>query len=124
MYGNNKTEVSLVSKGKKTKVSIEDTLPHQINSPSWKDTGIKMKEPFVNEYGVIIGDSFYDSDTSPLNQWSDEIDPAIMSGEQWVHPTNDIGWNTPENRELIESKRKPFGVPFTHPDKDVSYNSD
>ncbi|WP_372442207.1 DUF3905 domain-containing protein [Metabacillus bambusae] len=113
-----------MSKGKKTKVSIEDTLPHQINSPSWKDTGIKMKEPFINKYGVMIGDCFYDSDASPLNQWSDEIDPAIMSGEQWVHPTNDIGWNTPENRELIESKRKPFGVPFTHPDKDMSYNSD
>lgn len=124
MYGNNKAEVSLVSKGKKTKISIEDTLPYQINSPSWKETGIEMKEPFVNEYGVMIGDSFYDSEESPLNQWSDEIDPAIMSGEQWVHPTNDIGWNTPENRELIEAKRKPFGVPFTHPDKDVSYNSD
>jgi hypothetical protein len=109
---------------RKNKISIEETFPHQINSPSWKDTGISMKDPFVNEYGITIGDSFYDSEDSPLNQWSDEIDPAIMSGDQWIHPTNDIGWNTPENRELIESKRNPNGVPFTHPDKDVSYQSD
>lgn len=111
-------------KKEKNTFSIDETLPHQINAPSWKDTGIKMKKPFVNEFGVTIGDSFYDSKESPLNQWSDEIDPSIMSGDQWVHPTNDIGWNTPENRELIEAKRKPQGVPFTHSDKDVSYNSD
>lgn len=32
------------------------------------------------------------------------MDPEIMAGDQWVHPTNDIGWNTTENRELLESK--------------------
>ncbi|MGM7720059.1 DUF3905 domain-containing protein [Metabacillus sp. Hm71] len=109
----------------KTKnMSLNETMPHQITSPSWKDMGIDMKKPFVNKYGVTIGDSFYDSKESPLNQWSDDIDPAIMSGDQWVHPTNDIGWNTPENRALIEEMKKPQGVPFMHPDKDAGYGSD
>ena len=26
-----------------------------------------------------------------------------MSGSEWVHPTNDIGWNTPENHDLLKS---------------------
>lgn len=113
-----------MKKENKDKFSLNETLPHQTHAPSWKDTGMKMEEPFVNDYGVVIGDSFYNSEHSPLNQWSDDIDPAIMAGDQWVHPTNDIGWNTSENRELLEEKRKPNEVPFMHPDKDVSYDSD
>jgi hypothetical protein len=103
---------------------LNETLPHQISAPSFKGTGIKMQEPFVNEHGVVIGDSFYDSPNSPLNNWSDEVDPSIMAGDEWVHPTNDIGWNTSENRELLESKKPPQGVPFMHPDKDVGYGKD
>lgn len=103
---------------------IDETLPHQINAPSFKGTGIKMKPPFVNKFGVTIGDSKYASKNSPLETWSKETDPAIMSGDEWVHPTNDIGWNTAENRELLESKRKPIGSPFMHPTKDVSKGSD
>ncbi|MCH1627556.1 DUF3905 domain-containing protein [Fredinandcohnia quinoae] len=103
---------------------LDETLPHQISAPSFKGTGIKMKPPFVNEHGVVIGDSHYDSPNSPLNNWSDETDPEIMSGDEWVHPTNDIGWNTTENRALLESKKKPQGVPFMHPDKDVSFGND
>lgn len=113
-----------MKKENEDKFSLDETLPHQIHAPSWKGTGMKMEKPFVNDYGVMIGDSFYNSENSPLNHWSDDIDPAIMAGDQWVHPTNDIGWNTPENRELLEEKRKPNGVPFMHPDKDVSYDSD
>lgn len=109
---------------KKDRFQIDETLPHQINSPSWKDTGLKLQEPFVNDYGVLIGDSFYDSPQSPLNQWSDEVDPEIMSGSQWVHPTNDIGWNTSENRDLVEREKRPKGAPFMHPSKDVSYQQD
>jgi hypothetical protein len=103
---------------------LDETLPHQIHAPSFKNTGIKMKDPFVNKHGVVIGDSLYNSSNSPLNNWSDEVDPEIMAGDEWVHPTNDIGWNTSENRELLERKRKPQGVPFMHPDKDVSYEQD
>lgn len=103
---------------------LDGTIPHQTDAPDFKKSGVKMEEPFVNEHGVVIGDSSYDSPDSPLNNWSDETDPSIMAGDEWVHPTNDIGWNTPENRELIEEKIKPQGVPFMHPTKDVSYKSD
>jgi hypothetical protein len=103
---------------------IEDTMPHQANAPSFKGTGIQIEKPFVNSHGVVIGDNHYNSEQSPLNNWSDEIDPAIMAGAEWVHPTNDIGWNTAENRELVEKQKKPQRVPFMHPDKDVSYGTD
>lgn len=105
-------------------LDIEETLPHQISAPSFKDTGIEMKAPFKNEHGVIIGDSLYTSENSPLENWTDDTDPAVMSGDQWVHPTNDIGWNTAENRELLEKKRRPLGYPFMHPSKDVSKGQD
>lgn len=104
--------------------SIPYTLPHQINAPNWEGTGKELEEPFTNEYGVVIGDSFYDSPNSPLNKWSDEIDPAIMSSDCWVHPTNDIGWNSPENRELVEQELSPNQSPFMHPTIDVSKGAD
>ncbi len=104
-------------------VAIDGTLPHQISAPDYKRADREMEKPFVNEFGVVIGDSFYDSPESPLNQWSTETDPAVMAGDRWVHPTNDIGWNRPENRELLENRR-PNGVPFMHPTKDVSYRKD
>ncbi|MFZ7944265.1 MULTISPECIES: DUF3905 domain-containing protein [Bacillaceae] len=106
------------------KLTINETMPHQINAPSFKDTGIKMQPPFVNEHGVTIGDSFYASENSPLENWSKDTDPSIMAGDEWVHPTNDIGWNTTENRELLESKRKPQASPFMHPTKDVGKGAD
>lgn len=106
------------------KLSIDETFPHQMNAPSFKGTGIKMEAPFINQHGVVIGDSLYSSENSPLENWTDETDPAIMSGDEWVHPTNDIGWNTTENLELLESKKRPQGVPFMHPTKDVSKGTD
>ncbi|QAV26235.1 DUF3905 domain-containing protein [Anoxybacillus flavithermus] len=102
---------------------FDETQPHQIHAPSFKGTGIEMKPPFVNRYGVVIGDSKYNSPNSPLHQWSDETDPSIMAGDEWVHPTNDIGWNTPENRAQLEEKRSE-NAPFMHPDKDVGYGAD
>lgn len=106
------------------KLFIDETLPHQISAPSFKDTGIQMQPPFENSHGVIIGDSLYSSPNSPLENWTDDTDPAIMSGDEWVHPTNDIGWNTSENRELLESKRRPQAYPFMHPTKDVGHGKD
>lgn len=114
----------MVKKNKQDDLSINETLPHQISAPSFKDTGIEMKPPFKNSHGIIIGDSLYASPNSPLENWTDETDPAVMAGDEWVHPTNDIGWNTAENRELLESKRKPKGYPFMHPTKDVSIGKD
>jgi hypothetical protein len=104
-------------------VSIDGTLPHQINAPDFKNSTRSMQKPFVNEHGVVIGDSFYNSPESPLNQWSTETDPFVMAGDKWVHPTNDIGWNTTENKELLEDK-PPKGVPFMHPTHDVSMGKD
>jgi hypothetical protein len=104
--------------------SIDETLPHQISAPSFKGTGIKMQPPFKNSQGVTIGDSLYASSNSPLENWSDETDPEVMAGDEWVHPTNDIGWNTTENRELLESKKKPQAYPFMHPTKDVGHGKD
>lgn len=103
---------------------IDGTMPHQAAAPSFKGTNIEIQKPFINSQGVVIGDSQYNSEHSPLNHWSDDIDPSIMSGDEWVHPTNDIGWNTSENRELVERQKRPQGVPFMHPDKDVSYGTD
>lgn len=103
--------------------TMDGTIPHQIHSPSYKESGQDIREPFVNEYGVVIGDSFYDSPNSPLNNWSTDVDPAVMAGEQWVHPTNDIGCNSAENEDILEGIN-PTGVPFMHPTKDVSYGRD
>ncbi|WP_243291737.1 DUF3905 domain-containing protein [Bacillus sp. FJAT-47783] len=108
----------------KKKEPFEHTLPHQINAPNWEGTGQSLQKTFTNEHGVIIGDSYYDSEQSPLNNWNDEVDPSIMSGSKWVHPTNDIGWNTPENREIVESQKTPQGAPFMHPTKDVGSGTD
>ncbi|MBT2697002.1 DUF3905 domain-containing protein [Bacillus sp. ISL-40] len=110
--------------GSADQVSMNETMPHQINAPSFEGTGIKMEPPFVNRHGVTIGDSIYASSNSPLETWTKDTDPAIMAGDEWVHPTNDIGWNTAENRELLESKKKPQAYPFMHPTKDVSKGSD
>jgi hypothetical protein len=109
---------------RKKRVDIDDTLPHQINAPSFKDTGIEMQPTFVNSFGITIGDSCYTSKESPLENWSKETDPAIMAGSQWVHPTNDIGWNTDENQELLNKQRPTQAVPFMHPTKNAGTNAD
>lgn len=94
---------------------LDETIPHQMNFPSFKGTGITMQQPFINEYDVIIGDSQYNSENSPLNHWNDDIDPAIMSGNQWVHPTNDIGWIAEENQELLSKNNSDAEDIFMHP---------
>ncbi|MFD2369110.1 DUF3905 domain-containing protein [Brevibacillus sp. GCM10020057] len=104
-------------------ISIDGTLPHQISAPDFKHSSRSIQKPFVNGFGVVIGDSQYNSPQSPLNNWSTQTDPAIMAGDQWVHPTNDIGWNTYENRELLEDEQ-PDGARFMHPTHDVSKGKD
>ena len=104
-------------------VSMDETLPHQISAPDYKDVSRAMQKPFMNEFGVVIGDSFYDSPHSPLNQWSTDTDPSVMAGDRWVHPTNDIGWNTTENRALLKDEE--VGTErFMHPTLDVSKGKD
>ncbi|MES5895210.1 MULTISPECIES: DUF3905 domain-containing protein [Bacillus cereus group] len=94
---------------------LDETLPHQMNFPSFKGTGKQMQQPFINQYDVVIGDSKYNSTNSPLNNWSDEVDPAIMAGEEWIHPTNDIGWISEENQELLKNEVDNKNDAFMHP---------
>jgi hypothetical protein len=82
-------------------------------------TGRGPRKPFVNAHGVVIGDHQYASPESPLEQWDKETDPAIMAGEQWVHPYKDIGFRTPENLDLFEKGVLPQTGPFSHPEENV-----
>lgn len=79
------------------------------------------RSPFVNSLGVVIGDHQYESPESPLSQWSEDTDPAIMAGDEWVHPFKDIGFLTAENRDIFEEGLPPQGGIFTHPDKNAAY---
>ncbi|WP_231620809.1 DUF3905 domain-containing protein [Fictibacillus sp. 7GRE50] len=119
-----KAGVKMSKDKEQKKVDLDETLPHQISSPDFKGTGMKMQAPFVNEHGVVIGDSLYDSSNSPLNNWSTDTDPEVMAGDEWVHPTNDIGWNTNMNRDLIEKKAPPKEGMLRHPTKDSGYGKD
>ena len=69
----------------------------------------------MNAHGVVIGDHDYVSAKSPLEQWSTETEPSVMSGAQWVHPYKDIGFRTPENRDLFERGIAPSSGLFMHP---------
>ncbi|RUS46619.1 DUF3905 domain-containing protein [Cohnella sp. AR92] len=73
------------------------------------------REPFINSHGVVIGDHDYESPNSPLEQWSEETDPAVMAGDEWVHPFKDIGFRTEENRDLFEEGIPPQPGAFMHP---------
>ena len=81
------------------------------------------RAPFVNRHGVVIGDHDYESPNSPLENWSTDTDPSIMSGDEWVHPFKDVGFHTEENRQLFEQGIPPKGGIYMHPDKDVAYEA-
>ncbi|MFH5187182.1 DUF3905 domain-containing protein [Paenibacillus sp. TAB 01] len=69
----------------------------------------------------MIGDHVYGSPQSPLENWSKDVDPVVMAGDEWVHPYKDIGFHTSENLDLFEKGIAPQGGMFTHPDKDAAY---
>lgn len=81
------------------------------------------RKPFVNQYGVVIGDHDYESEQSPLERWSVDTDPSVMSGDEWVHPFKDIGFHTAENKDYFEKGIPPQAGIFMHPDKDVAYGA-
>lgn len=97
--------------------------PFEINFLPEFQQGRGPREVFVNEHGVVIGDHEYESPESPLNQWSTETDPEIMSGDQWVHPYKDIGFYTEENRDYFEKGISPQAGIFMHPSIDVAYEA-
>ncbi|MDQ0060454.1 DUF3905 domain-containing protein [Paenibacillus harenae] len=97
--------------------------PYEIEFlPEFRE-GRGERAPFVNEHGVIIGDHDYESSNSPLTQWSVETDPAIMAGEQWVHPFKDVGFLTAENRDYFEQRIAPQAGIFMHLDKNAAYGA-
>lgn len=98
--------------------------PYEINFLPRFRKGRGPESPFVNKHGVVIGDHIYESAESPLSNWSEETDPQIMAGEEWVHPYKDIGFHTQENRELFEKGIPPQGGIFMHPDKDAAFDAD
>lgn len=112
-----------MAKRKEGEKKFNNLDPYEINFlPQFKQ-GRGPREPFVNEYGVVIGDHEYESPQSPLQNWDEDTDPAIMSGDQWVHPYKDIGFHTAENRDYFEKGIMPRGGQFMHADKDVSYGT-
>ncbi|ASS68604.1 MULTISPECIES: DUF3905 domain-containing protein [Paenibacillus] len=86
--------------------------------PEFK-SGRGPREPFVNEHGVVIGDHEYVSAASPLEQWSEETDPSVMAGDEWVHPFKDVGFLTEENRDYFERGIEPRPGSFGHPEHNV-----
>jgi hypothetical protein len=95
--------------------------PYEINFLPEFEQGRGSREAFVNEYDVIIGDHEYESPESPLQNWTTETDPSVMSGDQWVHTFKDIGFHTEENQDYFEKGIAPQAGRFMHPDKDVAY---
>lgn len=77
--------------------------------------------PFVNQHGVVIGDYDYESPQSPLEQWSEDTDPAVMAGDEWIHPFKDVGFLTSENRDLFEKGVQPKEGIFMHPEQNTGY---
>jgi hypothetical protein len=97
--------------------------PFEINFlPQFMDNRGPRK-PFINQYDVVIGDHNYESEQSPLMNWSLDTDPSIMSGDEWVHPFKDIGFHTAENKDYFEKGIMPQGGIYMHPDKDVAYEA-
>jgi hypothetical protein len=106
---------------KDTLNAADDLDPFEINFLPQFKKGRGPKGPFINQYGVVIGDHEYVSVNSPLEQWTEDTDPAIMAGDQWVHPFKDIGFQTTENREYFEQGIQPKSGIFMHPDKNTAY---
>ena len=96
--------------------------PFEINFLPQFEEGRGPRKPFVNQYGVVIGDHDYESPHSPLEQWSEDTDPSVMSGDEWVHPFKDIGFHTAENRAYFEGGIPPQAGIFMHPSQDVAYS--
>lgn len=108
---------------KKRKPQADDPAldPYEIEFlPRFRE-GRGSRAPFINEHGVIIGDHEYESPNSPLSQWSEDTDPAVMAGDEWVHPFKDVGFQTAENRGIFEEGLPPQGGIFMHRDKNTAY---
>jgi hypothetical protein len=61
---------------------------------------------------------------TPLEHWSREIDPAIMSGDQWADNKRDPGSERSENQQILSGDVPSPLAPFMHPMHDVTYGDD
>ena len=61
---------------------------------------------------------------TPLDYWSTEIDPVIMSSDHWVDREVDPGFKRRENQELAQGDTSMLLAPFMHPMHDVTYRID
>ncbi|MFC4809944.1 DUF3905 domain-containing protein [Paenibacillus sp. GCM10023250] len=100
-----------------------DLDPYEIEFLPEFRVGRGPRGPFVNSSGVVIGDHMYESPQSPLSNWTEETDPAVMAGDEWVHPFKDAGFLTSENRDYFERGIPPKSGIFMHPDKDAAYGA-
>ena len=57
---------------------------------------------------------------TPLENWSRDTDPFIMSGGQWVDNGHDLGTTRRENLEILGGNPSPVSAPFMHPTHDAS----
>ena len=97
--------------------------PYEINFLPQFRTGRGPAAPFVNSSGIVIGDHYYESPDSPLSQWSEDTDPAVMAGDEWVHPFKDVGFLTSENMDYFERGIAPQAGIFMHADKNSAYRA-
>ncbi|KEO81077.1 DUF3905 domain-containing protein [Tumebacillus flagellatus] len=60
---------------------------------------------------------------TPLDNWSKDTDPHILSGDKYVDNDHDLGTTRRENLELLGGNRNPVMAPFMHPQHDASMNN-
>lgn len=101
-------------------MSEKDLDPFEIEFLPQYRQGRGPEEPFVNSHGVVIGDHEYVSSNSPLEQWTEDTDPNVMAGDEWVHPYKDVGFTTADNRAIFEEGQAPMGGIFMHPTHQAS----
>ncbi|TCP53721.1 uncharacterized protein DUF3905 [Tumebacillus sp. BK434] len=61
---------------------------------------------------------------TPLDNWSRDVDPAVMSGDKYVDNDHDLGSTRRENLELKNGTASPVMAPFMHPTHDASMRND
>lgn len=115
-----KRKIKAEARQKLKKLGSAKLDPYEINFLPEFEQSRGSREAFINEYDVIIGDHDYESPHSPLENWSLDTDPAVMAGEQWVHPYKDIGFHSSENKQYFEEGIPPQSGIFMHPDEDVA----
>ncbi|MFD2169438.1 DUF3905 domain-containing protein [Tumebacillus lipolyticus] len=57
---------------------------------------------------------------TPLDNWSRDVDPFIMAGDQYVDNDHDLGTTRRENVEIMNGEINPVMAPFMHPTHDAS----